>query len=231
VTVRRSVSRSALFLALLAVIRPSAQTQPAWPDTVTSRLEALALIETLSADLLASRSSTSTLEGWCRDHRLADPPRIAAEALPGGSVVPTPEQLRRLGVSEPGDVKYRHVRLRCGARVLSEADNWYVPARLTPEMNRVLDTTDTPFGRVVAPLEPYRRTFSVTLLWTPLPAGWENGLAALRDGTGALDIPAALFEHKAVLYTRDDRPFSEVREVYQRETLAFPPLAARRVGR
>jgi len=212
-------------VALLAVIRPSAQTQPAWPDTATSRLEALALIETLSAELLASRSSTSTLEDWCRDHRLADPPRIVADAVPDGAMVPTTEQRRRLEVTQPGEVKYRHVRLRCGARVLSEADNWYVPGRLTPEMNHLLETTDIPFGRAVAALEPYRRTFSVTLLWTPLPAGWENGTAALPDATAALDMPAALFEHRAVLYTRDNRPFSEVREVYQRETLAFPPPA------
>ena len=36
-------------------------------------------------------------------------------------------------------------------------------------------------------------------------------------------IPAALFEHRAVLYTRDHKPFSEVSEVYQRQVLAFPP--------
>ena len=36
-----------------------------------------------------------------------------------------------IGPDEP--VAYRHVRLRCGDHVLSEADNWYVPSRLTPE--------------------------------------------------------------------------------------------------
>jgi hypothetical protein len=37
-----------------------------------------------------------------------------------------------------------------------------------------------------------------------------------------LAIPAALFEHRALLYTRENRPFSEVREVYQRGVLEFP---------
>jgi hypothetical protein len=111
------------------------------------------------------------------------------------------------------------VRLRCGAAVLSEADNWYVPGRLTPEMNRLLETTGTPFGRVVQPLAPYRRTFSMKALWSPLP----NDLKRLPDGSGALDIPDAILEHRAVLYTRDHRPFSEVVEVYQRGVLGPPP--------
>ena len=91
-------------------------------------------------------------------------------------------------------------------------------------MNRLLETTDTPFGRAIESLEPYRRTFSVTLLWAPLPDDWERESATIREGkNGALAIPAALFEHRAVLYTREHKPFSEVSEVYQRQILAFPP--------
>jgi hypothetical protein len=108
--------------------------------------------------------------------------------------------------------------------VLSEADNWYVPSRLTPEMNRMLETTDTPFGRVVESLHPYRRTFEVKLLWAPLPDDWARESATRPDGADrSLAIPAAVFEHRAVLYTRDHKPFSEVSEVYQRQILAFPP--------
>jgi hypothetical protein len=51
------------------------------------------------------------------------------------------------------------VQLWCGDRLLSEADNWYVPSRLTPAMNTALETTDTPFGKAVQELKPYRRTF------------------------------------------------------------------------
>jgi hypothetical protein len=39
------------------------------------------------------------------------------------------------------------VHLKCGERVLSEADNWYVPARLTKEMNQSLENSDIAFGR------------------------------------------------------------------------------------
>lgn len=125
-------------------------------------------------------------------------------------------------------MKYRRVQLRCGTRVLSEADNWYVPSRLTPEMNATLEATETPFGKAVATLEPYRRTFAVTLLWSPLPAGWERASDRLPAASGqALAIPEALFEHRAVLYTREHKPFSEVHEVYQRQLLSFPPPQAR----
>jgi hypothetical protein len=222
------IRRAALILvvasALSAPAPLHAQEAPPWPDSFTARLEALAMIQTLNAEILGSRSATATLENWCRSHRLAQEPSILARPVTGVSKIPTAEQRQRLEVTEREEVKYRRVQLRCGTQVLSEADNWYVPARLTPEMNRLLETTDTPFGRAVESLEPYRRTFSVTLLWAPLPDGWERESATIHDGkTGTLAIPAALFEHRAVLYTRDHKPFSEVSEVYQRQILAFPP--------
>jgi len=210
--------------SLTLLVPVHAQDAPPWPDTFTARLEALAMIQTLNAEILGSRSATMTLENWCRSHRLAEEPRILARPVTGVSKMPTAEQRQRLEVTEQEEVKYRRVQLRCGTQVLSEADNWYVPSRLTPEMNRLLETSDTPFGKAVEPLEPYRRTFSVTLLWAPLPDDWERQ-AATRPGSSdrTLEIPAAVFEHRAVLYTRDHKPFSEVSEVYQRQILAFPP--------
>jgi hypothetical protein len=137
---------------------------------------------------------------------------------------PTAEQRARLDVTAKDAVAFRHVRLRCGDRVLSEADNWYIPDRLTADMNRQLDTTDTPFGRVVRTLEPYRHTFAATLLWSPLPSGWETGASARPAfARGPLAIPESLFEHHAVLYTSRHTPFAEVDEVYRRELLAFQP--------
>lgn len=200
-----------------------AQESPQWPDTFEARVEALALMQTLNAEILSSRSATVTLESWCRDHKLADTPRIVAKLVKTGDRPPTMEQREHLQVSEQEVVKYRRVQLTCGARVLSEADNWYVPSRLTPEMNRLLESTDTPFGRAVQSLEPYRQTFAATLLWSPLPSGWENRALPLPAPTkGPLAIPAALFEHRAILYTREHLPFSEVDEVYQGQILAFP---------
>jgi hypothetical protein len=138
---------------------------------------------------------------------------------------PTAEQRQRLRADSGEVVRYRRVRLRCGEHVLSEAENWYLPGRLTPEMNRALETTQTPFGRVVAPLEPYRQTFAAQLLWNPLPEGWEQSHDAVPPclSAGPLTIPAALFEHRAVVHGRDSRPIAEVHEVYKGALLAFSP--------
>lgn len=218
----------ALFALSVASLPVPAQEPPPWPDTFLARLEALALIQTLNADILASRSATRSLEDWCRDHRLADPPQILAYPIAGASKPPTEAQRRRLAVDAQEPVKYRRVQLRCGEHVLSEAENWYVPSRLSPETNRLLETTTTPFGKAVAVLEPYRRTISAELLWSPLPAGWAIDSSRQPDrGADPLAMPEALFAHRAVLYSRDHTPFSEVSEVYQRQILAFPPPPAR----
>jgi chorismate-pyruvate lyase len=213
-----------LAATLAASVPAYAQEPPSWPDTYVSRLQALALVQTLNAEILASRSATETLESWCRDHQLAKEPSITAELVTGAPKAPTAEQRQRLQVTPQAEVKYRRVELRCGNRILSEADNWYVPDRLTADMNRLLDTTRTPFGKVVQSLEPYRQTFAVKLLWSPLPERWEHTPIPSPTGApGVLAIPAALFEHRAVLYTREHQPFSEVDEIYQGQLLAFPP--------
>jgi hypothetical protein len=92
-------------------------------------------------------------------------------------------------------------------------------------MNRALETSDTSFGRVVAPLQPYRQTFAARLLWSPLPEGWERAPQPGRPcrSTGPLAIPDALFEHRAVVLGHDNRPIAEVHEVYQGALLAFSP--------
>ena len=162
---------------LLTTALTSAAEPPPWPDSFVGRLEALALIESLNADLLAHDSATLTIERWCADHGLADPARIIAERVRDADKPASAEVRAALDVKPDEKLGYRRVRLKCGDHVLSEADNWYVPARLTPEMNHALETTDTPFGKAVAALHFRRHTLSADLLWRPLPKGWEMGAA------------------------------------------------------
>ena len=209
---------------LLATAAGALAAEPAsWPDSFVGRLEALALIESLNADLLAHDSATLTLERWCADHRLADPALIVAERVHDVDKVASAEVRAALDVKPDEPLGYRRVRLKCGEKVLSKADNWYVPARLTPEMNRVLETTDTPFGKAVAALHFRRHTLSADLLWRPLPKGWEMGAATAEGGKTPLAAPEHVLEHRAVLSTPDGEPFSEVVETYTGEVLAFPP--------
>jgi hypothetical protein len=208
------------FLAAGAVA--NAGQAPPWTASFTTRVEALALLQSLNAELLSHDSATLTLDHWCETHRLASPAKIAAERVAGADKPPTSEMRQLLGVGESEPIRYRRVRLACGGHVLSEADNWYVPARLTPEMNSALETTDVAFGRAVQPLHFQRRTLSAMLLWSPLPPGWEMG-APLPTGDGKpLDIPPAVLEHRAVLTLPDGTPFSAVVERYTGEVLAFP---------
>ncbi len=179
-------------------------------------------METLNASLLASGSATATLEKWCADHKMADPPTIVARRVPGAEKVLSEETRRRLRLGDDETVKYRRVQLTCGRHVLSEADNWYVPSRLADEINRTLETTQTPFGKAVAALRPFRRTIEMTLQWSPLPDGWElRAPAAPRANDGVLQLPHEIFTHKAVLYTEDQLPFAEVQEHYTGEALDF----------
>jgi hypothetical protein len=213
---------AALTLLLTTAIGSAAEPAP-WPDSLVGRLEALALLESLNADLLAHDSATLTIERWCADHRLADPARIVAERVSGADKPASAEVREALDVKPDEPLGYRRVRLKCGDHVLSEANNWYVPARLTPEMNHVLETTETPFGKAVAALRFRRHTLSADLLWRPLAKGWETGEASAPKEAGALMIPDHVLEHRAVLSTRDGEPFSEVVETYTGEVLAFPP--------
>jgi len=186
-----------------------------WPNTPVNRWQALAEMQTLNAGILGSRSATFSLEHWCEAHHLADNPRLFADVVRDATVKPlTDEQRKRLQISETEPVKYRLLTLRCGAKVVSVAENWYVPSRLTPEMNKALETTDTPFGRAIKDLNPYRLTFDAIVHWTP---------AAKPDGA-LLTFPQELFEHRAVLYRASDQaPISEVDEHYQAAILDFAP--------
>jgi chorismate-pyruvate lyase len=207
----------------LVVAGPSFATDMAWPDTPVQRLAALAVVQDLSIQLLSHDSATLTLERWCEDHRLADPAKISATRLK--DTKEPPETVRKqLNVTAADKLGYRHVLLKCGTLVLSEADNWYVPARLTREMNQTLDTTDTPFGKVVAPLQFQRHTISSQLLWQPLPENWAVG-GAIPASTGKIiDIPETLISNQALLSKPDGTPISFVVENYKSSLLQFAPL-------
>ncbi|MCR5879347.1 hypothetical protein [Phenylobacterium sp. J367] len=152
-------------------------------------------VERLNADLLASDSATAVLQRIC-DARGGG--KIAARPS-ANRPEPAPPAWVRAALKPSGGepVWYRQVELACGADVLSRADNWYLPARLTPGMNRALTTTATPFGVAVRGMGFTRRTLGV------------ERLAGSRD----------VLRHRAVLSGADGRAFSVVRETYSAEAL------------
>lgn len=159
-----------------------------------------AAIERLSVELRASPTATAVLERRCVALGLADPPRVHALVDRGqvlaGQVTAV---ARRLAVGPDEPIGVRHVRLMCGPHLLSQASNWYVLARLPDAMIAALDDGDAPFGRVIMPLAPHRRTY-----WTRRIAAAD----APRDGV--------VLRHRAVVFDGDDRPLAVVAERYQR---------------
>lgn len=151
--------------------------------------------------LAANDSATAALAQWCEARHIAQPPVIRALADRAAKFTPTPAVLATLGVPDATHVAYRHVRLTCGNTVLSFAHNWYVPARLTPDMNHTLETTDTPFGKVVTSLG-FRR----------------ERLAAQRGRTNECPKGTVL-SHRAVLRIADGSAISLVIECYTRANL------------
>ncbi len=224
-SIRTSAARALLITTLLISQSAGADEvkRSAWTESFISRLEALALLETLNSELLSHDSATLTLDKWCEDHKLASQAHIVAEFVHGTDKAPSPEQRQILGVSETEPVRYRQVRLSCGGHVLSEAENWYVPGRLTPEINHVLETSDTAFGRAAQSLKFHRRTLSAKLLWSPLPQRWEmESIPKDQHDEGTLAVPHHVLQHVAVLSLPDGKPISQVVETYTEEVLDFP---------
>jgi len=222
-------ARLSISIVLGVVVGPalaagdSAPRPAPWSGDFTGRVAALAVLQTLNAELLSHDSATLTLDRWCDDHHLASPAKIVAQRDKSTVKPAGPDQRRVLGVADSEPIQYRRVKLMCGSHVLSEADNWYVPARLTAEMNHQLETTDVAFGRAVQALHFQRRTLAAKLLWSPLPDGWDTG--APRPASPAakvLQVPHEVLQHQAVLVLPDGSPLSEVVETYTDEVLAFP---------
>ncbi len=168
----------------------------------------------LDAALLRAPSATVALERWCALHRISTARRLVAERVESRLARPDAAQRRRLRIDRRTPVRYRRVRLRLGGTLLSDAENWYVPSRLTAPMRRLLDRTDTPFGRVVRPLAFRRRTVATDMLW-------DGGAASPDRQSSRLVVDQPVLRHRAILVRRDGLPFSEVIETYAASLLSL----------
>ena len=152
--------------------------------------------------LASHDSATIALEQWCAQRGIQAPAHILAVPRDDADAVPiSPAMRAALGVDAAEPLAARHVLLTCGNTVLSDARNWYVPARLTPAMNQTLNTTRVPFGKVVAPIGLHR---------VALPTGVPS----------PAPCPAGTIQHDtAVLHRNDGLAFSLVSECYSRANI------------
>lgn len=140
------------------------------------------------ANLAAHASATAALQQWCEARGIAAGAVIRAERVTGADAQQPADVHAILGVEPHTALGYRHVRLVCGDTVLSDAHNWYVPARLTAAMNAQLNSSDVPFGRVAASLDFAREPLTAARRGAPgCPAGAISAHTArlvLPDGRG-----------------------------------------------
>ncbi len=134
----------------------------------------------LHRKLLASASATAVLR-----EVFGDPVEIAR--VPGAAVPASQSQCVALAVADPGEVTHRRVMLMAAGRPVSDADLWYVPARLWPGMAATLLSSTTPFGAVVAPMQPSRENLAARVC-TPGEAYALHHEAILRVGNAAIAL-------------------------------------------
>ena len=159
-------------------------------------LQDSASLDAFAAELAAGPTATAVLQRRCGDVP------VRAEVDRAVTVAPNAEQRAKLKVGADDAVGYRRVRLVCGDRLLSVAENWFVPDRLTPEMQRMLAETDRPYGAVIAALSPRRLPIASVRLW---------------GGEGA--APEAVLRIEALVETGEGLPLALVSETYQRDVL------------
>lgn len=215
---RRWPWRAVLIVLGLSLQPVMAAADPSliWPDTRQNRAEAQSRLDRLQQALRDEPSATLVLERWCAEYHIAPVAKIIAHRVLGAPK-DAPDSVRRNLQLQAGEaLGYRRVQLFCGDVILSDADNWYVPDRLTPAMNGLLDHTETPFGLAVRSLHFRRQTISSERLWQ----------AAAGPAGASLPIPDHVLRNVGLLTLPDGRPISQVVENYTGAVLGAAPDSA-----
>jgi len=164
----------------------------------------IAALDDLQTRIEAANSATLALDGWCESRGMAPAGAVVADKIADDLILPSQEIAGQLAVPAGEQVVVRHVRLRCGSHVLSEARLWYVPSRMPAEIFTALRTSGIAFGRAVAPLQFQRRSLGARRYY--------------REGS----LPAVLFDQRALLSLPDGRPLAYVQEDYLPGVLGTP---------
>jgi hypothetical protein len=168
--------------------------------------------------LIAGAMATETLLAWCEEHGLSQGP-ITVECQQRLALSAVPDEVRAtLGPAAHEAVHYRQVRLMRGSLALATAENWFVPQRLTADMNETLNQTEIPFGTVIAPLRPFRRTLAAHL--QPLAADPAEDLLRAR-GSAHQPRPEIILEHIAVILSGSRTALAFVKESFFSELVSF----------
>ncbi|MPR07682.1 hypothetical protein [Microvirga tunisiensis] len=187
---------------------------------MTTLSDTEALVCALSTRLIASATATDTLVAWCEEYGLSHGPiTVDVRQRFAPAVVPD-EVMAALGPATPEIVHYRQVWLKRGSLALAAAENWFVPQRLTADMNQILNQTDIPFGTVIAPLHPVRRTLVANA--GPLADDLVED-PAWFSGSAHQPHPEIILEHKAMILTGSGTSLALVNEFFFADLVSFGP--------
>jgi uncharacterized protein YjiS (DUF1127 family) len=161
------LTRSEIHAAAYGLLSDGRASGSASPVTLAdqplpiNRAKAAALVRELSDHLLHASTATEALHAWCAARGLSAGPITAAKQVPDRRRHADDDVLDELRPERHERIAYRCVRLVRGRVVLSEADNWFIPERLAPDVRSALAATGMPFGAALARLRPSRRTYFV----------------------------------------------------------------------
>ncbi len=167
-----------------------------------------AMAQDLDKRLSKGTTATATLQAWCEEHSLSTGAITVICHHQGNAVALGQDVLEALKVLPGEPIVYRRVQLVRADVPLVEAENWFLPQRLLPRMNETLATTKLPFGQVIAPLAPSRRT-----LYRCFPS-----YALDQDGQ---QPPEVILEHTAVVISEGGVPLALVKERFRSELVSF----------
>ena len=196
------------FLATVAPMTAAAENTSAATAQPNSISQSGTELSALRDEIGSAASATRVLDHWCVSHHLAPAGSVIAEKIANKPVQPTGQLRRLLNLKALERLQLRHVQLRCNGHLLSVAKLWYVPSRLPETMEASLQETETPFGKVVAPLHLDRRS-----------TGSPSALPVLSREKTAGKLPRILFSQRALLSQADGLPIAYVVEDYQRGLL------------
>jgi hypothetical protein len=181
------------------------------------------IIQDLGTRLTSGATATETLLAWCEEHGLSQGP-ITAEVRQRFSPTVVPDNVLTTLEPAPGTtIHYRQVQLMRGTLHLATAENWFVPQRLTAAMNDRLQTKHVPFGTVIAPLNPFRRTLAVRS--APFTSG--PPLPPARLGGSPQDLhPEIVLEHTAVILSSSGAALAFVREWFRSDLVSLVPTVS-----
>lgn len=166
-----------------------------------------ALIRELSQRIAQARTATAALLDWCDEHGLSEGPILARRLQSDRTLSGRDVSLQALAAMPEEPIRHRRVELIRGTLPLVTADNWFLPSRLPAPMNEALETTDLPFGAVIASLDPSRRNSSIHF-------------SDPGDG-GEVWGRETVLEHRAVVVGGRGRPLAVVRERFSAALVSF----------